>query len=300
MKILVTGGSGFVGRNIVRFFAARHDVSFTYFQHVPRTDCGPTVRSFYMDVRLADDVKSAVGKAAPEAVIHIAGNKNVKFCETYPEEAFAINAIGVQNVAQAAHNAGAQMVYLSTDLVFECSTGGYTEFDKPQPSSVYGNTKFEGERFALTEARDVAVCRSGGIFGLDSPLLRWVTEEVRSGREVTCLTNVRNSPTFVDNLAEMIEVILKRRLNGIFHTVGRTAANRYEFFTAFAKAFHLDAKLLQSVESETLMRELFLRPNAALDGTWTNRVIGVKSMSLGEGMRALKTRSEELIEAVTS
>src|SRR5262249_45605557 len=157
---------------------------------------------------------------------------------------------------------GAHFVYLSTDLVFDCLRGNYDEASRTEPSSVYGKTKLAGEQFAREEHETAAICRSGGIYGRHSPLLKWAADELRAGRELSCLTNVKNTPTFVDNLAEMIEVILRRRLAGTFHTAGATVANRFDFFKAFAEAFDLEISLVKPIESETMMQELFLFPNA--------------------------------------
>jgi dTDP-4-dehydrorhamnose reductase len=234
-------------------------------------------------------VQQAIEKSRPDAVIHLAGNKNVKFCEANPEIAFAINALGVGNVARSSQSVGAHFVYLSTDLVFDCSRGNYDEASRTEPSSVYGKTKLAGEQFARQEHEAAAICRSGGIYGRHSPLLKWAADELRAGRQLSCLTNVKNTPTFVDNLAEMIEVILQRRLAGTFHTAGATVANRFDFFKAFAEAFELDASLLKPVESETMMKELFLFPNACLDCEKTTSLLGVRGLPLQDGMKALRS-----------
>jgi dTDP-4-dehydrorhamnose reductase len=290
MNILITGGSGFVGRNLVRFFSRQHHVSFTYLRSRRESDLCSMAAPVQMDVCQETAARECIEKIAPEAVIHIAGNKNVRHCEMNPRDAHAVNATGVQNVARACRLAGARMVYLSTDLVFDCKSGGYLETDRPLPSSVYGRTKYEGEQLALAEIPDVAICRSGGIYGPESPLLSWAGNELSSGREITCLTNVVNTPTYVDNLAEMIDVILNRRLSGTFHAVGSSSVNRYEFFREFARTFNLDATLLRPVASDDLMRELFLVPNASLGSAWTNDMLGVESMSLEQGMRELKSK----------
>jgi dTDP-4-dehydrorhamnose reductase len=243
-----------------------------------------------MDVCQETATRECIEKIAPEAVIHIAGNKNVRHCEMNPREAHAVNAAGVLNVARGCRSVGAKLVYLSTDLVFDCKSGGYVETDRPLPSSVYGKTKYEGEQMALAEIPEAAICRSGGIYGRESPLLSWAGNELRSGHEITCLTNVTNTPTFVDNLAEMMDVILNRRLSGTFHTVGSSPVNRYEFFQEFARTFELNAALLRPVASDQMMRELFLVPNATLRCDWTNRMLGIDSMSLAHGMRELRSK----------
>lgn len=114
-RLLITGGSGFVGQNLASFFAPRCSVVTTYFQH-PIT---PTAESFQLDIMDAEAVVSVFDRVKPTAVIHAAGNKNVRFCEEHPEPANRINALGTQNVARACRQFGAHMTYLSTDLVFD-------------------------------------------------------------------------------------------------------------------------------------------------------------------------------------
>ena len=285
MKLLITGGDGFVGRNLVRKFSHGHLLTLTHWTADATLANSPNAEGISLDIRDADAVNRVIRNIRPDAVVHAAGNKNVKFCERNPDEAYRVNAEGVRNVARACREEGAQLVYLSTDLVFDSEAGGYSETDRPAPRSVYGQAKLAGEELAVSEAPDTAICRSAGIYGPASPLLKWVATELQEGRAVPCLTNVVNTPTWVDSLAEMLEVILARGLNGVFHTVGADPVNRYQLFSAFAEGFGFDSALLQPIESEPMMRDLLLWPNSSLDSDWTRRCLGLDGITVREGMR---------------
>jgi dTDP-4-dehydrorhamnose reductase len=284
--LLITGGSGFVGRNLAAFFAPRWSVITTYLTQPDVSDA--TARSFQLDVRDAGAVLSAFERAAPDVVIHAAGNKNLRFCEDHPDEAHRVNALGTQNVARACRDFGASMIYLSTDLVFSGTKGGYREDELPRPTSAYGKSKLEGEKFALRESEDVAVCRSGGIYGKGSPLLNWLSAEIGAGRSVECFTDVFNTPTYVENLAEMMEAVIRKRLVGVFHTAGPERASRFEFFRSYASAFGLDAGLLSPVSIGGLKERLLLQPDSSLSVQQTSQRLGVAFDSLTEGFARLK------------
>ncbi len=236
--LLITGG-GFVGQNLAEFFSPRWSVVTTHLG--PPKVPASAARPIQLDVRDAEAVFSVCERVGPKVVIHAAGNKNVRFCEDHPDEAHRINALGTQNVARACRSVGASMIYVSTDLVFDGARGNYREDESPRPASAYGKSKLEGERLAVEELNDVAVCRSGGIYGQRSPLLSWLSTELEAGRSVECFVDVFNTPTYVENLAEMIEAIIRKRLVGIFHTAGSERVSRFELFRSYADAFGLDA-----------------------------------------------------------
>jgi dTDP-4-dehydrorhamnose reductase len=285
-NLLITGGSGFVGRNLVTLFADRFSVSTTYFQHPVTSDAG--VQSVRLDIRDAQAVSSVIEHVKPDVVIHAAGNKNVRFCEDHPDEAYRTNAHGTQNVARACRNFEARMIYLSTDLVFSCTTGDYKENELPQPTLAYGRSKLLGENLALEELKDVAVCRSGGIYGKGSPLLSWFSTEINSGRTVDCFVDVFNTPTYLENLAEMMEAILRKRLPGVFHTVGRERVSRFEFFQAYADTFGLDASLLVPISTAGVKDRIFLQPDSSLSVDQTSKRLGITFNSTREGFVRLK------------
>ena len=287
--LLITGGSGFVGQNLAKFFSPRRPVVTTYLSHPPPTDTA--AQAFRLDVTEPESVLSVFERVAPEVVIHAAGNKNVRFCEDHPEEAHRINALGTQNVARACRRLGARMIYVSTDLVFDCARGNYGEGERPRPTLSYGRSKLDGERLAREELNDdVAVCRSGGVYGQGSPLLRWLSAEIEAGRTVECFTDVFNTPTYVENLAEMMEAIISKRLAGVFHTAGRQRVSRYEFFRAYADAFGLDAGLLAPVSAAGLKERLLLQDDSSLSVEQTSGRLGVAFNSVTEGFERLKAR----------
>lgn len=285
-RLLITGGSGFVGRNLVTLFADRFSVNTTYFQQPIASAEG--VQSFCLDIRDEAAVSSVIERVKPDVVIHAAGNKNVRFCEEHPDEADRTNAGGTQNVARACRNFGARMIYLSTDLVFSGATGNYKEDELPQPTLAYGRSKLLGENLAREELQDVAVCRSGGIYGKGSPLLSWFSTEIKAGRMVNCFVDVFNSPTYLENLAEMIEAILSKRLAGVFHTVGRDRASRFEFFHAYAETFGRDLSLLVPISTASAKDRIFLQPDSSLSVDQTAKRLGITFNSIREGFARLK------------
>ena len=283
-KLLITGGSGFVGKNLASFFATRCSVVSTHFQHPP----APTAESLHLDVTNAEEVFSVFNRVGPTAVIHAAGNKNVRFCEDHPEEAHRINALGTQNIARACRQLGAHLTYLSTDLVFEGVRGDYQEDELPHPTSAYGRSKLEGETFAREELADVAICRSGGIYGKGSPLLGWFLAEIDAGRTVECFVDVFNTPTYAENLAEMIETVIRKRLGGVFHTVGRDRVSRFEFFKAYANSLGLEGDLLSPISIAQMEEALPLQPDSSLSSKQTFKQLGVNFNSVVEGFERLK------------
>ena len=180
------------------------------------------------------------------------------------------------------------MTYLSTDLVFECVRGDYKENESPHPASAYGRSKLQGEKFAHEELTDVAICRSGGIYGKGSPLLGWFLAEIKAGRTVECFVDVFNSPTYAENLAEMIETVISKRLSGVFHTVGRERVSRLEFFQSYAKSLGLEGNLLSPTSIAQMKDALLLQPDSSLSSKQTSKQLGINFNSVIEGFDRLK------------
>jgi dTDP-4-dehydrorhamnose reductase len=288
-RILVTGASGFVGQNLARYFIEKgYQVVVSYHNTALPSDLISAASSVKLDIRDSIAVKRQLTTARFEVVIHAAGDKNVRHCEAHPDEAYETNVIGVTNVARACREIDARLVYISTDLIFAGTDGRYKETDRPAPLLVYSKTKLDGEK-VMQELDDAIICRSGGLYGKSSPLLRWLTCELLSGRPVECFTDVFNTPTFVWNLAEMIESILARNLQGIFHTVGPERANRFEFFRAYAREFELDANLLLPSEAGPRREELLLQADASLASESTQAQLGIPFDGVVHGLKRLKS-----------
>lgn len=293
-KLLIIGGSGFVGYNFARFFAPRNQVLLTYLTSAVAPDVLRIAQTVQLDIRDADAVLSTLTQILPKVVIHAAGNKNVKHCETHPDDAYQINAIGTQNIARACRHIGAHLIYISSDLVFDSIKGGFLLTDTPKPHLVYGKTKLQGEILARQELENMAICRTGGVYGKKSPLLDWLNTELRQGHTVECFTDVFNTPTYADNLSEMISAIIKQEMSGIFHTVGRERVNRFQFFQTYARVFDFNVDLLIPASAGESRAKMLLQPDSSLSIDSSSQKLGVKFNSVAEGLARLKA-SEEAI-----
>jgi dTDP-4-dehydrorhamnose reductase len=111
---------------------------------------------------------------------------------------------------------------------------------------------------------------------------------VSAKQSVNCFIDVYNTPTFADNLADMLDSIIRNNLTGMFHTCGRQSVNRFEFFSLFAHAFNLDHTLLKPVRSGGTLGEIFLLPNSSLNSESSASRLGVTPDSPAEGFLKLK------------
>lgn len=282
-RLLVTGASGFVGSNLARLMAPRWLVVPAYRSRVPPPIPGATAPVPF-DITDADQTLRAIVAAKPSVVVHIAGDKNVRRCEAEPTAAHRVNAEGTANVARACREAGARLLYLSTDLVFACDRGGYRERDVPEPQTHYGRSKLAGEFLAREECPQARICRSGGLYGPGSPLLGWLATELRAGRPVEAFTDIRNTPTYAADLAMMMQAILDQDWRGPFHCVGASRVSRWELFTAYARAFGLDERLVVPTDAGERSRQMLLQLDASIEGTETARRLGITLPALDDAM----------------
>jgi dTDP-4-dehydrorhamnose reductase len=218
MRILITGAGGQLGRALSRR-AASHDVLAL-----------PHAESDVTDLAIV----AAIVAARPDLVVNAAAMTDVDGCEEDPDAAFRVNALGARNVALGAERAGADLVQVSTDYVFDGAAGrAYWEFDAPSPISVYGASKLAGEALVRDVCRRCYVVRTSWLFGLGGH--NFVTKilvlaETRPSLEVVD-TEV-GSPTFCDDLAEAIVALAATRAYGTYHLSNEGACSRFAFARA--------------------------------------------------------------------
>jgi len=228
MRLLVTGAAGMLGQDVLR--AARHaghDVV-----GLPRAE---------LDITDARAVEAVLAGERPDAVVNCAAWTDVDGAEEAPEAAARVNGEGAGVVAKAAAGAGAAVVHVSSDYVFDGrGTRPYLESDPVGPLSAYGATKLEGER-AVAEANPRhAIARSSWLFGVHgrnfvATMLRLADER----DEVTVVDDQIGCPTWTGHLAGALVALAAAgdAARGIFHVAGAGACSWHELATEiFAQA----------------------------------------------------------------
>lgn len=189
---------------------------------------------FPLDVRDAGAVAAFVSHYEMDAVVYLAGSKNVRWCEDHPDDARGLNVGGVANMLTAVerHRPGAFFLYMSSDYVFDGRKGQYQDADPVSPSTEYGRNKVEAEELVRRSPLFSAVVRSSAVMGEGSPYFGWLRESLRSGKKFGGFDNVFFSPTPVQLLQAGIENILAKheRLNKrVLHVTYPERISRYAF-----------------------------------------------------------------------
>jgi dTDP-4-dehydrorhamnose reductase len=152
-------------------------------------------------------------------VIHLAALTRVDDCESQPETAFEINAGGSRNVALAAREAGAGVLMISTDYVFDGrGTRPYREDDPAAPLSVYGRSKWEGEEAVRAVAPRHLIVRTAWMYGKGGlNFVDSILGKARAGEALRVVDDQRGSPTWTEDLAEGLVRLLASGRTGTFH-----------------------------------------------------------------------------------
>lgn len=242
MRVLVTGGAGQLGQELVTAFATAGD-QVTSCDRGPTSLAGETVG---FDLAERDSVLRAIDTAAPDAIVHAGAWTDVDGCEGDPDRAFAVNALGTRHVAEAARLCGARVCYVSTDYVFDGTADRpYREWDQTNPLSVYGRSKLAGESVlspADTVVRTSWVC---GRYGKN--FVKTILARAVEGHGLSVVDDQHGCPTFADDLAGMIRLLVLGRLPGIFHVTNQGATTWFQFARDVVGAAGLDVELVRPI-----------------------------------------------------
>jgi len=223
LKVLVTGAGGLVGRAVTAHCAAQGDEVFAFDHHS-------------LDISDASALRMIFSEKRPEVVINCAAWTDVDGCESDPVHAKRANAQGPELLATSCCEIDALLITISTDYVFDGTKQGfYTQHDQPNPISVYGRSKLEGERRAQAAWARTIVVRSGYIFGnggknfLSTLLLRAARKE-----PLKAISDMVGTPTYAPDLARRLRELAVLDAPGLFHVVNAGDGASFDSFARTA------------------------------------------------------------------
>jgi dTDP-4-dehydrorhamnose reductase len=257
VRVLVTGAGGQLGRDLVAAFSgsvAPGGRRCTLYGPDTAVPSGVEVVGADHAVLPVDNraaVLVAMDELRPDVVVHTAAFTAVDACESEPDRAFAVNALGTRHVVEASERFGAHLVYVSTDYVFDgTATRPYLEWDEPHPLSVYGRSKLGGERECPPGA---AVVRTSWVCGFHgSNIVKTALRLARGEGPLRFVDDQHGSPTFTADLAAAIVTLATDRLPGTYHVTNQGATTWWGFARAVLAAAGHDAERVQPLSSGEL------------------------------------------------
>lgn len=273
-RILITGAAGRLGQALVRCLR--------------EPPAGVLFACTRADLDVTDPVSTAevIAAAAPDVVIHAAAFTDVDACERKPEQAFLVNAQGTSNVASACRRAGARLVYLSTDYVFDGEKGApYRETDSPRPLNVYGDSKLRGEGCVGRTSPDFLIVRTSWLF--DAGGMGFVAAVRRLAERKAPFPVVRDqvgSPTWAADLARALRLLVEGGVRGIVHVCNRGSCSRYEWARRIVDLSGMDPGLVRPSTSGEVPRPAERPKYSVLDCSLLVRTTGWSPFSWEEAL----------------
>jgi dTDP-4-dehydrorhamnose reductase len=216
MKVTIFGGTGLLGKALMREW---------------REDELTALGQSDADIRDTQQVQRVVQQERPEWIILAAAYTDVDGCESNPELAFAVNRDGAVNVANVAKQVGANLMFLSTDYVFDGKkTSPYETGDPRNPQSIYGRSKAEAEVRLLEVMPACCLVRTSWLFGKGGKCFPDTILKLAATRpSLDVVDDQRGSPTYVVDLARAIVQLCRKNVSGIVHVTNAGECTWFEF-----------------------------------------------------------------------
>jgi dTDP-4-dehydrorhamnose reductase len=234
-RILLVGGSGQLGTAIAQRWRGCAIVAPSHDE---------------LAIERSEQLAREMDRVAPDVLVNAAAFHDVDRCERQPNDAFEINAHAVGRAARLAAQRDALFVTLSTDYVFDGEKDEpYTETDRPNPLSVYGASKLEGENLTQSSGVRAFVVRTCGVYGPSRsvaqrrPFIDRVLAQQGTAEPVPVVADVIASPTFAGDLADALRALIESEVYGLYHAAGAGAVSWYDFACEAKRQAYADLRI---------------------------------------------------------
>jgi len=285
MKALIVGASGLVGSHLFNACKARGwDVFGTYHNFIQ-------AHLTFLELQDVEAVRSLLQISQPQIVFLPAYLSNVDYCELHIDETYKINVVGSLNVANAAKDIGAKLVFYSSDYVFDGENGPYSEQDIPNPICVYGQQKLEIEQKITSLSNNHLILRITIVYGWESQGKNFVSRLIKTldaNQTIRVPQDQIGSPTLVNDIAEASCRLVEANATGLFHVTGPDCIDRYHFALEAARVFNLPKDNIISVLTSEF-GQAALRPlKAGMKSDRLSKTLNWQMKGAFEGLTFLK------------
>ncbi|MFN4284336.1 MAG: dTDP-4-dehydrorhamnose reductase [Lacibacter sp.] len=267
MKVLVTGANGLLGQHLIRRLVqeAKFQIHATG-KGPSRLAYGPANGVHYHEVDLTQfrKVEQLITQVAPQIIIHAAAITQPNDCAADATTCWKVNVGATRALVKAARAINSYLIYVSTDFVFDGEDGPYDEAAQPNPVNTYGESKLLAEKIVAASGLPWAIVRTVLVYGERVPggrnnFVLWVQQQLEKGKAINVVADQWRTPTFADDLARGILLVLLKHARGIYHISGKEGCSPYELARKVAALLGKDAGLIHPVTAETF-REPARRP----------------------------------------
>ena len=241
MRYLITGYKGQLGYDLVRELEKRGEHDYK------------AIDKEEMDITNKDEVMNVVKEYNPDVIIHCAAWTAVDKAEDMEDVVRLVNVEGTKNIVDASIEVGAKVIYMSTDYIFDGEKDGYyTEEDMPNPKSVYGLTKYEGEEEVRRNPKHF-ITRISWVFGINgNNFIKTMLKLSENHKELNVVADQIGSPTYTVDLSKVLIDMANSEKYGTYHVNNDGYCSWAEFADYIFKSNDLDVKVNHVTTEEYL------------------------------------------------
>lgn len=263
--VAIIGGSGLVGGYLTRIFKE----SQTCKKVVPTTHSIQKEGFYLLDMTQPAQMEEFFLNHRPDVVIFAAAMTHVDRCEEEKELCLKSNVEVVKDAVRFLKKLEKpfQLVFFSSEYIFDGEKGPYRENDPANPLSVYGMSKWKAEEFIRGEVEDYLIARVTGVFGLEESgknFFYTLGRHIAQKKTLKVPSDQISTPTYAGFIARAVRSLVESGKRGTFHIAAKSRISRSEFAFAIARRFGWDAQWIQPVPSAELGQKAKRPLNAGL------------------------------------
>ena len=288
MKVLITGSNGLLGQKLLHKLRVDNSIELI------ATSIGKnrvTEKEGYkyisLDITNKQELEKVIYSEKPNVIINTAAMTNVDACEDKKQECDNLNVDAVKYLSDCSLEINSHFIQISTDFIFDGSSGPYTEEAIPNPLSYYGLSKLKSETILLESTCKWTILRTIIVFGVAEKLSKgnlvlWAKGALEKGDPLNIIDDQFRSPTLAEDLADACILSFKKEKYGIYNASGKDIMSIFEIVERIAKHYNYSTKNMNRISTTTLNQTAGRPPKTGFILNKANKELGYNPHSFEE------------------